>query len=329
MNFRSAPNLVELQNYLITNLLRKEDTVICNPNWNKGDGEAYLWIFKNPQQEIEYLHSNVERWVNKDNINPRDICILVKQQLQKYAGELIDYFNEHGIAARDESKYQDLLTEEVILFIVNFLYLINSNKAIDSKSSVLNFLSNINSSYSDKEVFAEEIKLHKFIKTIRSVFQKDFTKCIEGIVNDIISFAGADKIKSSYPAYKNKKYFSETIGSFSQLLKEEAKGATNLKTILDTITGVGVIPIMTIHKSKGLEYHTVIFMGLEDGAFWSYDKQPDEDKCAFFVALSRAKERVAFTFSRNRNGRAQSLTKIEELFKSLEDSKKVAFQEIK
>ena len=329
MNFRSAPNLVELQNYLITNLLRKEDTVICNPNWNKGDGEAYLWIFKNPQQEIEYLHSNVERWVNKDNINPRDICILVKQQLQKYAGELIDYFNEHGIAARDESKYQDLLTEEVILFIVNFLYLINSNKAIDSKSFVLNFLSNINSSYSDKEVFAEEIKLHKFIKTIRSVFQKDFTKCVEGIVNDIISFAGADKIKSSYPAYKNKKYFSETIGSFSQLLKEEAKGATNLKTILDTITGVGVIPIMTIHKSKGLEYHTVIFMGLEDGAFWSYDKQPDEDKCAFFVALSRAKERVAFTFSRNRNGRAQSLTKIEELFKSLEDSKKVAFQEIK
>ena len=329
MNFRSAPNLVELQNYLITNLLRKEDTVICNPNWNKGDGEAYLWIFKNPQQEIEYLHSNVERWVNKDNINPRDICILVKQQLQKYAGELIDYFNEHGIAARDESKYQDLLTEEVILFIVNFLYLINSNKAIDSKSFVLNFLSNINSSYSDKEVFAEEIKLHKFIKTIRSAFRKDFTKCVEGIVNDIISFAGADKIKSSYPAYKNKKYFSETIGSFSQLLKEEAEGATNLKTILDTITGVGVIPIMTIHKSKGLEYHTVIFMGLEDGAFWSYDKQPDEDKCAFFVALSRAKERVAFTFSRNRNGRAQSLTKIEELFKSLEDSKKVAFQEIK
>jgi superfamily I DNA/RNA helicase len=329
MNFRSAPNLVELQNYLITNLLRKEDTVICNPNWNNGDGEAFLWIFKNPQQEIEHLYSNVGRWINEDNINPRDICILVKQQLQKYAGELIDYFNENGIAARDESKYQDLLTEEVVLFIVNFLYLIDSNKAIDSKSYVLNFLSNINSSYSDKEIFAEEIKLHKFIKTIRSSLQENFTRCIESIVDDIISFAGTEKIKSSYPAYKNKTYFSETIGSFSQLLKEEAKSSTNLKATLDIITGVGVIPVMTIHKSKGLEYHTVIFMGLEDGAFWSYDKQPDEDKCAFFVALSRAKERVVFTFSRNRSGRAQSLTKIEELFKSLADSKKVIFQEIK
>lgn len=329
MNFRSAPNLVELQNYLITNLLRKEDTVTCNPNWNKGDGEAFLWVFKNPQQEIEHLYSNIGRWINEDNINPRDICILVKQQLQKYAGELIDYFNENGIAARDESKYQDLLTEEVVLFIVNFLYLIDNNKAIDSKSYVLNFLSNINSSYSDKEIFAEEIKLHKFIKTIRLSLQENFTQCVEGIVDDIISFAGAEKIKSSYPAYKNKKYFSETIGSFSQLLNEEAKGTVVLKAILDIITGVGVIPVMTIHKSKGLEYHTVIFMGLEDGAFWSYDKQPDEDKCAFFVALSRAKDRVAFTFSRKRNGRAQSLTKIEELFKSLRDSKKVIFQEIK
>ncbi|WP_276719923.1 ATP-dependent helicase [Alistipes sp.] len=329
MNFRSAPNLVELQNYLIANLLRREDLVICNPNWNKGDGEAYFCFFKNPQQEMEYLYSNVKRWINDENINPREICILVKQQLQKYAGELINYFNENKIAARDESKYQDLLTEEVILFIVNFLYLIDSNKAIDSKSYVLNFLSNINSSYSDKEVFAEEIKLHKFIERMRSSFQEDFTRCIESIVDNIIDFAGVDKIKSLYPAYKNKQYFAETIASFAQLLKEKAEGIMNLKAILDIITGVGVIPIMTIHKSKGLEYHTVIFMGLEDGAFWSYDKQPDEDKCAFFVALSRAKERVVFTFSQERNGRWQRLQKIDELFKSLIDSKKVVVQDLR
>lgn len=329
MNFRSAPNLVELQNYLITNLLQKEDTVICNPNWNKEDGEAYLWFFQNPQKEMEFLFSNARKWINEDKINPRDICILVKQQLSKYAGNLIDYFNEFGVAARDESKYQDLLTEEVVVFIVNTLYLICSDKAIESKNYVLNFLSNINSSYSEKEIFTEEIKLHKFIKQLRSSLQEDFIRAINNIVNSIVSFAGKEKIKSLYPAYKNKKYFSDTIESFSTLLKKQAEETTDLKVILDLITGVGVIPVMTIHKSKGLEYHTVIFMGLEDGAFWSYDKQPDEDKCAFFVALSRAKERVAFTFSRNRDGRVQSLKKIEELFKSLGDSKKVIFQEIK
>ncbi len=57
---------------------------------------------------------------------------------------------------------------------------------------------------------------------------------------------------------------------------------------------------MTIHKSKGLEYHTVIFLGLEDSAFWSFATQAKEDTCAFFVAFSRAKMRVLFTFSSQR-----------------------------
>jgi superfamily I DNA/RNA helicase len=96
--------------------------------------------------------------------------------------------------------------------------------------------------------------------------------------------------------------------------------------------GIGVVPVMTIHKSKGLEYHSVIFIGLEDGAFWSYETQPDEDKCAFFVALSRAKERVIFTFSKERMGRykieKQSISKIKELFNNLGGSQLVNFEEI-
>ena len=52
---------------------------------------------------------------------------------------------------------------------------------------------------------------------------------------------------------------------------------------------------MTIHKSKGLEYEVVYFLGLEDSAFWSFNDQPEEDKSAFFVALSRAKSYLIFT----------------------------------
>lgn len=75
-----------------------------------------------------------------------------------------------------------------------------------------------------------------------------------------------------------------------------------------------------LHKSKGLEYHTVIFVGLEDSAFWNYKKQSGEDTCTFFVAFSRAKERVLFTFSQQRTTRAtipyepQSATTIRPLY---------------
>lgn len=43
-------------------------------------------------------------------------------------------------------------------------------------------------------------------------------------------------------------------------------------------------------------------IGLEDSAFWNFRNQPDEDRCTFFVALSRAKASVTFTFCKKRTG---------------------------
>lgn len=62
---------------------------------------------------------------------------------------------------------------------------------------------------------------------------------------------------------------------------------------------------MTVHKSKGLEYHTVIFMGLEDSAWFNFQRQSDEETAGFFVAFTRAKQRVIFTYCSARGSRAQ------------------------
>ena len=332
MNFRSAPRLVALQNYLITNLLRRKETVVHNPTWNKSEGEASLWIFENPDKEMEYLFAKVTTWINTNKINPRDICILVKQQLNKYVGELIRYFNENGISARDESALQDLLTEDIILFVINVLYVISDKKSAKAKSQVLSFLANINSFYDDKQILNEEVEFNQFIVEIRECIEKEPVIQIEEIIKRILTFANVNKIKSLYPNYRNKRYLTDLIDSLSKELKNNLSNYGNLKQTLDSVMGIGVVPVMTIHKSKGLEYHSVIFIGLEDGAFWSYEKQPDEDKCAFFVALSRAKERVIFTFSKERMGRykieKQSFSKIKELFDNLGGSQLVNFEEI-
>ena len=76
---------------------------------------------------------------------------------------------------------------------------------------------------------------------------------------------------------------------------------------------------MTIHKSKGLEYSVVYFVGLEDSAFWKFKQQPGEERCAFFVALSRAKKQVTFTFCKNResNWKPQTHDDINEFYELL------------
>jgi len=41
----------------------------------------------------------------------------------------------------------------------------------------------------------------------------------------------------------------------------------------------------------------VIFLGLEDSQWWNFVSESEEEKRGFFVAFSRAIERVYFTFS--------------------------------
>ncbi len=58
------------------------------------------------------------------------------------------------------------------------------------------------------------------------------------------------------------------------------------------LTDDGAVRILTIHKSKGLEFHTVVVLGVEAQTFWG---KPADERAAFFVAISRAKERLVLT----------------------------------
>ncbi|MGA8699368.1 MAG: 3'-5' exonuclease, partial [Xanthobacteraceae bacterium] len=65
------------------------------------------------------------------------------------------------------------------------------------------------------------------------------------------------------------------------------------------------VPLMTIHKSKGLEYHTMIFVGLDDDAWWSFANDAQEATAGFFVAFTRARQRVVFSYCVSRGARAK------------------------
>lgn len=329
MNFRSAPRLVELQNHLVTKLLNKPDLVKASSKWDKNKGEAYVWIYENQQKETEHLFKEVKKWIESNGLKPRDICILVKQQLEVYAGEIIDYFNENGIKARDESQLQDLLSDDLIVFILNTISLLSDKKSLDEKTQAINFLINTSSVYDDVEIVKLENKFNKFIQQLskKSLESKE-------LISEIISFVSIDRIKANFPNYRNPKFLKDMLKQLSESLEKYIVESENIYEAVQKLLGKDSIPIMTIHKSKGLEYNSIIFVGLEDGAFWSFKNQADEDKCAFFVALSRAEERVAFTFSKTRKNKwgtikGQSAEDIWVIFEELENSGIVEFKEIK
>jgi len=73
---------------------------------------------------------------------------------------------------------------------------------------------------------------------------------------------------------------------------------------------------MTVHKSKGLEFDTIVFVGLDDQMWWSHTAGNPEGIATFFVALSRAKQRAIFTFCRGRGQRRR----VADLYQLLADA---------
>ncbi|RJQ26649.1 ATP-dependent helicase [Candidatus Parcubacteria bacterium] len=326
MNHRSAPRLVELQKLLYSSLNESDLTIQTSPKWKPEDGSAYLHIFKDHIQETDVISTEIQNLVNL-GVKLSDICILVKQLPDTYAGDLIIKLNSLGLKSRNECIYQDFLKEESIKIYINIFYLAYANRNADAWVYIMDTLSLIRDFDSETEIdkiylLQKELErfLTEFKKQISSVNSKDELRtAICGIVN----FFGVDAIKSTFPQYKRGSYFDDLIEDMAQYLWKEYEEVNEWLKAVENLEGLNSIPVMTIHKSKGLEYDTVFFIGLEDAAFWNFRNQPDEDRCAFFVALSRAKRRVDFTFSRIRPTRfneRQSNLGIKEFYELLRNS---------
>ncbi|HEO7336525.1 TPA: ATP-binding domain-containing protein, partial [Streptococcus agalactiae] len=138
------------------------------------------------------------------------------------------------------------------------------------------------------------------------------------LIECIIEKIDEKRIISNFSTYNGKSDLYIIVKNFSKLLyKEYSQTQGEWLDIVSSFKDENSIPIMTIHKSKGLEYEAVYFLGLEDSAFWNFNNQPEEDKSAFFVALSRAKSDLIFTYCRLRNNRSQNKRNINEIYSLL------------
>lgn len=302
MNHRSAPRLVEMQK-MMYGILREEHLEIkSNSKWNPEDGEANLRVFDNHLIESIILSNEIENLVNT-GLEVNDICILVKQRVDDYGAEVIKELANKGIKARNESVYQDFLKEEIIVFLINIIYLAVKDRAPEEWQIVNNLFLKINSidDIQDiKKIQEYQIIIESLIEEIRLGFNNINESKFKELINGIVKSIGIDKLKSYWPQYKKGGYMTKLLSDFIQYLWKEYEESKNWIEAVENLEGKYSIPIMTIHKSKGLEFDTIIFLGLEDSAFWNFSNQPDEDRCTFFVALSRAKRRVDFTFSKKR-----------------------------
>lgn len=336
-NFRSAPKLVEIQNLFSQTISENPSTVESNGDWSEEDGFCEIWVSNNHLDEGEVIATTIQQWMNDNKLNPRDFCIIVKQHEHIYAKSIMENLHNLGINSRLEKEYQDLLSDECVELIFSILELSFSEKKPELWLKTIEWLIAIKGKkFGTEELISltnledSLLLLIQGIKVkLRDINIETFEDEVSTIIKEILEFIDINDLNAFYPKYKQVDYVNEylkkAVEKFSLSFKKHQDWAVALKDFYGELS----IPIMTIHKSKGLEYNTVIFVGLEDSAFWSYSTQTESDKKAFFVALSRAKERIVFTFSKNREileynklkNKQQSMSNISDLYKLLTKAK--------
>ncbi|WP_127715108.1 ATP-dependent helicase [Halobacteriovorax sp. HLS] len=130
----------------------------------------------------------------------------------------------------------------------------------------------------------------------------------------------------------------EELGNAIVQFEQSNEGAT-LLNFLETITldttqesdnpeNTGEVSLMTIHGAKGLEFHNVFLCGAEENVFPSYkslengDTAIEEERRLFYVAMTRAMEKLHITFAQGRmlfgqlrfNGPSRFINEIPEKF---------------
>lgn len=94
------------------------------------------------------------------------------------------------------------------------------------------------------------------------------------------------------PDYESRDRLKEVVRDTKIRIEELLKLEPDLPKALGRFSDDQSVRILTIHKSKGLEFDSVIIMAVEKEIFFGNQA---ENRCAFFVGVSRAKRRLVLT----------------------------------
>jgi len=276
-NYRSSPDLVRIQHVLAQAIDAKSGQPISKAKATITGDSCVILDFTTPQLEAAKLAGFVKSEMTKRNLQPRDFVLLVRQLADKYASILEPAFQAAGIPLRNEAgkageiMLQELLADEASELVLSVLRLAMTARAGRFWSDCQNALGALwgilPENDSAQARLARDLDRFALEARRRHPAPPAIKADAAAIVSEVLDFIGRDRLLAVHAAYSQGGWFTKIEDAVGIHLAACSQGAPDWTTALDTYEGVHSVPLMTIHKSKGLEYHTVIFVGLDDAAW--------------------------------------------------------------
>lgn len=310
-NWRSHPDLVLIQHVIARRIDPDAEPPEARANRDVDGDISAIWQYDTSEDEAVGL----AQWITAEidtGIDAHEIAILVRLRANDVEDELAARLLDHGVRLRNvarnvgEIAIQDLLGEELTGILLPLLQLGASRRNPDAWNSAQRSLRFLEAIYPDDDAGQQQIlqRLQTFVRDLRnemSALEPD-SDVARTIATRALDFVNPSILRRAFPAYQRQSDFDRVWNGFAALLAESTEGAASWSDVLDQFQGLGQVALMTIHKSKGLEFHTMIFYGLDSQTWWSLTPNRGEELNSFFVAFTRAKQRAFFTLCRGRGG---------------------------
>ncbi len=335
-NYRSKANILKGANSVI----EKNKNQIEKNLWTEQEEGDKITVIRcsDEKDEAFQIAKNIKKEVQKRKISLNDIAILYRTNSQSRAledalrREKLPYQIVGGVEFYRRKEVKDILAylrvlanqndEESLLRIMNFPQRGIGNTSVEK---MLAFSRKLNISFFDTmarifEVIEVKERIQKNVKQFKLLLNKyielkdklSLYELTSALVDElgVLRIYKEENSKDSLARYQNVQELLNAIQDFTKT----NKGATidDFLAEVSLVSGIdqmkeeaNFVTLMTIHSAKGLEFPVVFLSGLEEDLFpinrkFDSDADIEEERRLFYVAFTRAKEKLYLTYARSR-----------------------------
>ncbi|MFC7580075.1 UvrD-helicase domain-containing protein [Schaalia naturae] len=296
-NYRSEPVLRRMQNRIVQ--VMDPTAAIPVAELVGTEGSVTVMPFTTSADEAVGITDQIEAWLNT-GVPASEIAILVRQQPHLVCELLIDELNARGIASRNEQLRQDLTAEPAVIVILDLIRVVADDRRPAAYARLMRLVTRM--SRTEEMALRNARAVSRFLEAERETFREgtasrsdsnEWKKVIVGFLRLVTK----PVMCALSPEYQHGKHLNQLIKqTFDVFCRELDKDGDPIAALV-RLSEDEAVRILTIHKSKGLEFEKVVVVGVESEFFWA---EIDDCRAEFFVAISRAKNELILTCAQRR-----------------------------
>ncbi|WP_407916975.1 UvrD-helicase domain-containing protein [Kitasatospora sp. NE20-6] len=304
-NFRSNAALVELQHIIASRLDPTAVKATSKAASETSQDPVQLWAFPTPASETETIADWIANDIASSDRRPVDFALIARQKIADFEPRFRSHLAAHGIKVRNDDErvgkmtLQDLLKNETARLLLGLLRLADEPAGlVPVWREVAATMSRVYGAGDDEEAQRRiGDKLATMTTTLRTWLKShpSATTPAAETLHQLLDLADPAALHRYVKATTPGDDLDTLTGAFQARLAAVSQTASSWKGALDDFESADAVVLLTAHRSKGLEYHTVFFLGIREDQWWAFGNDPAEGTSTFFVGLSRAGQRLIFT----------------------------------